>query len=268
MNTLENIDKYRDIIMKLLSSVPFNTLFARAVVEKAVKGEIFADNANNPQTFYILHPYGMSLLLGNSSNNDFSCSFKEYVQNINKARTKVEWMQAYPNDWHTCLRDLFNESPDLIEVDTRVNFKFNREKHLANKKHAISDESEIRIARTTINDYELMAGSVIPKYFWNNSSEFIRYGIGYSLFYQNHLAATAFSSVVDGKYLELGIETQEQFKGRNFAYKVCSALIDYCLEEGLEPVWACRLSNVGSYKLAEKLGFEESLTTPYYKMNY
>ena len=120
----------------------------------------------------------------------------------------------------------------------------------------------------TIDDFESMGGSVIPKYFWNNSDDFINNGVGYSLFYKNSIASIAFSFVINSKYLELGIETQEQFRGRNFAYEVSSALIDYCLDNDLEPVWACRKTNIGSYRLAEKLGFEESLTTPYYKLNY
>jgi hypothetical protein len=35
----------------------------------------------------------------------------------------------------------------------------------------------------------------------------------------------------------------------------------------LEPVWACRLENDGSYKLAQKLGFEPVLEIPYYRLS-
>ncbi len=47
----------------------------------------------------------------------------------------------------------------------------------------------------------------------------------------------------------------------------CSTLIEYCLENSYEPVWACRLENVGSYKLAEKLGFEMYGEVPYYRLS-
>jgi len=82
------------------------------------------------------------------------------------------------------------------------------------------------------------------------------------------LVSTAFSAFVHGHLLELGIETLAGFYGRGFAQFTCSALIDYCLENNLEPVWACRLENTGSYKLAQKLGFEVEHLLPYYQLPF
>jgi RimJ/RimL family protein N-acetyltransferase len=59
----------------------------------------------------------------------------------------------------------------------------------------------------------------------------------------------------------------EQYRGKGLALHACSALIDYCLEYNYEPVWACRLENYASYKLAQKLGFDPVLYMPYYKLN-
>jgi hypothetical protein len=46
----------------------------------------------------------------------------------------------------------------------------------------------------------------------------------------------------------------------------CAALIDRTLQLGLEPVWACRLDNHASYRLARKLGFAHALSLPYYRL--
>lgn len=269
MKILHDLQKHKDLILERLNIVPFNTLFAENVINQTVHGEIFVDNIENPQIFYILHPYGMSLLLGEFS-KEFYQHLYEYILNSTGKRNKVEWMQAYPDDWHTPLKKTIknNENKPLyqIEVDTRVNFKFNITKYIESKQSYTDDN--IKILKTNIDDFGKMTGSVIPKYFWNTPNNFINDGIGYSLYYQNTLASIAFSSIVNDNCLELGIETQEQFRGKNFAYKACSALIDHCLERGLEPVWACRRTNIGSYKLAKKLGFEELLTTPYYKLNF
>lgn len=263
------LEKHRNKIMEQLNFVPFNILFAKNVVEQKMTGEVFVDNTDYPQIFYILHSYGMSLLLGKSS-DEINYKFLENILSRNVEKNKVEWMQAYPYEWDftikKTLKDCIYTHTPPIELDIRVNFTFNLSKY-ANSKKEVIDEN-IVILKTTKEDFENIKGSVIPKYFWHNSDEFINNGIGYSLFYKNSLASLAFSAVVDGKYVELGIETQEQFRGKKIAYKVCHALIQYCLEEGFEPIWACRKSNVGSYKLAEKLGFEESQTIPYYKLNY
>lgn len=266
MKQLLDITKHEGIIMRLFDSVPFNTLFAKCVVNRKIEGKVFVDNEQVPKTFYILHPYGMSLLLGDSNNELFNQAFKKYVLNSNKDRNKTEWMQAFPGDWHTVLRNIFDPKEGAISIDTRINFKFNKERYLYSDSNY--PDSNIRIFPTSKTDFENMEGSVIPKSFWNNVDEFIKKGKGYSLFYEENLAAMAFSSAIDEKYLELGIETKGQFRRKNLAYKVCSHLINYCLENGFEPVWACRLTNSGSYKLAQKLGFEESLRTPYYILNY
>jgi RimJ/RimL family protein N-acetyltransferase len=112
-----------------------------------------------------------------------------------------------------------------------------------------------------------MRGSVVPLNFWDSAEDFYKVGAGFSLFCDNQLASTAFSSVVLGNQLELGIETLGQYQGKGLAQYTCSALIDYCLDNGYEPVWACRLENTGSYKLALKLGFEPVLNIPYYRLS-
>ena len=48
--------------VEALKKVQINNLFARAVVENHVSGKVYVDNPDNPTTFYVVHPYGMSLL--------------------------------------------------------------------------------------------------------------------------------------------------------------------------------------------------------------
>ena len=53
--------------------------------------------------------------------------------------------------------------------------------------------------------------------------------------------------------LEVGIETVAELRRRGYAHLICWALINYCLENGLEPVWSCRSKNRGSVFLAQSL---------------
>gem|GEM_PF-3682644 len=46
-------------VTPLLEGIPFNILFARAVTNGDVKGEIYVDAIDEPKTAYIVHPYGM-----------------------------------------------------------------------------------------------------------------------------------------------------------------------------------------------------------------
>ncbi|MBE0655853.1 MAG: GNAT family N-acetyltransferase [Bacteroidales bacterium] len=259
-----------------LNKIGINTLFARFVVEKRVKGAVYVDDIERPETFYIVHPYGMSLLFGKTGNDEFNSGFIDYSLNINKTRNRYEWLQVYPDEWNkellARLGDNLVESEDnkgntfnkKIEKNTRVNFKFNKERYLDFRTKYIS--KEYTIVQTNRELFGKMEGSVVPKYFWNSPEEFLNDGVGFSLIYENKLVSTAYSAFILEKQLELGIETIDMFRGKGFAMYVCSSLIDYCIDNGYEPVWSCRLENIGSYKLAIKLGFEPTLYIPYYRL--
>jgi hypothetical protein len=263
--------------VEALKKVQINNLFARAVVENHVSGKVYVDNPDNPTTFYVVHPYGMSLLSGKHDNQDFNKAFKYHALNKNKTQNAHVWMQAYPEQWNVELKTLFSnisikssenktkQPTNIVELNTRVNFKFNHVKYTELKKKIKTTESSV--IRTTEKEFKSMRGSVIPSNFWNNANDFLINGIGFSTYSGNELACTAFTSFIVDNFLELGMETIPKFRGRGFAQYTCSKLIDYCLENDYEPIWACRLENTGSYHLAEKLGFDVSIQIPYYRLS-
>jgi hypothetical protein len=273
MILLEN-SKYNNV-KEPLRQVTINNLFARTIVEKHLPGKIYVDDIDLPKTFYVAHPYGMSLLFGNSNNEIFNSTFRDYALNKSKLRDKQEWLQVFPDCWDSVFFRLFgddiikfsenaNEEKNKIVLNTRVNFKFNRDKYLIFKQnHTKIDYKIVRTDKTIFNN---MKGSVVPMNFWENAEHFYNNGIGFSLFYENKLASTAYSAYVHDDFLEIGIETLDEYRGKGLAQYSCSALIDYCLQNSLEPVWSCRLENTGSYKLAQKLGFEPILKRSYYRL--
>lgn len=261
-------------VIEPLQNVSINHLFASAVVEKRIAGKIYVDNADNPKTFYVLESYGMSLLFGDWTNTKFNNAFKDYALNTNHVRDTYEWMQTFPDDWNNTLSDLFGEKlvkseenateTGVVELNTRVNFKFSPEKYASREKKSIEN---IKIVKTDEKIFRDMPGTVTPKYFWDNENDFITHGAGFSLLYNGQLAATAFSSCVYDTVLEIGIETNNEFRRKGFAEIVCCELIDYCLLNKYEPIWSCRLENTGSYLLAQKVGFDVAYKKPYYRLS-
>ncbi len=268
-------DQYSKLL-EPIKSITNNNLFARAVAERVVEGEIFVDNVENPRSFYLLHPYGMSLLFGDSNNETFNLAFKKYALNENRSRKIIEWMQVFPADWDAVLQDLLSDnlvspssestSSHAIEQNVRVNFKFNEEIFLRGTLANEKSDPAVEILRTDREAFEKMTGAVVPLNFWNDAEDFINKGVAFSLYYDGKLASTAFSAYLHDDKLELGIETYDEFKGKGLAYKACTALIEYCIEKGFEPVWACKRDNVGSYQLAQKLGFENVKEISYYRL--
>ena len=147
---------------------------------------------------------------------------------------------------------------------TRVNFKFSRSKFEIFKKEKIT--VSYKIVKTDDRLFIMMDGSVVPKKFWDNEKDFAKRGVGFNLIKDDEWLATAFSSFIHEDQLDLGMETKPEYRKQGYAQYVCARLIDYCLENGYEPLWACNSSNLGSYYLADKLGFEPVRFLPYYEL--
>jgi hypothetical protein len=268
-------DKY-PLVREKIRDVRLNNLFARAVIEKHVTGRIYADSITQPSTFYVIHPYGISLLFGDYTNVEFNKQFRTYALNLDGSRNTHEWLQTYPREWDHVLQELFGDriikSPEngnnrevgTIELFGRVNFRFNRENYLRIERRTLSASD--RIVETDSLHFQQMPGSVIPLRFWDSADDFLRSGKGFTLLHKGEIASTAYSAFVIEDMLEIGIETVEKCRGFGFAEPTCCALIDYCLEHGKVPVWSCRLENTASYKLALKLGFEPVLVIPFYRL--
>lgn len=80
-------------VIHLFNNVGINTWFAQAVVNGDANGQIFVDNQIKPTVAYIIHDYGMSLILGNSTNTEFNKFLQEYWSKIE--RKQDEFLQAF-----------------------------------------------------------------------------------------------------------------------------------------------------------------------------
>lgn len=224
----------------------------------------------------------MALLCGETDNEECFMQLVSYMLNLEKTRDKVEWLQVYPATLYSKIEaglvpNLIKINPDepyeglsVQEEDKkvleyqRINFVFDKERYLAFKSSMPHHDHKIICTSETF--FEQMDGSVVPKNFWNNCNDFIKNGIGFTLLDNDFPVSTAFSSFIIDNQLEIGVETSNNQRGSGLASVVCAELINYCLANGYEPVWSCNSGNIGSRKLAHKLGFVEIKRVPYYRL--
>jgi len=241
----------RSRISLALTSLEMNTLFARAVVDERAPGRVF--EAATGSAFYVVHDYGMSLLAGNPDQ-------QVLAEVVCRPRAADEWLQVAPNGWAVHVTRV---ATSAVERSTRVNFTFSAERYRARR--AELPRSPHAVVRADAGAFE-MRGSVVPRHFWRTAEHFLRDGLGFAVVDEGAVVSLAFSSFVIGRAVEIGIETLPAHRGRGLATVACAALIDDCLARGVEPVWACRLENTASHRLAETLGFVPVRQLPYFRL--
>lgn len=256
------------LALESLSKVEINHLFADAVIQQMVSGKLYANHIENPSTFYAVHPYGLTLLFGDDPDADFSKSLFHFLLNVEHDHNNDHWIQCWPVEYCTIalkqIKELQLTQNAQLGSYERVNFSFNCDKY-KNRTLPIL-QPYCTIVETDQILFESMPGTVIPSRFWDNNADFLLHGKGFSLLENGKLASTAYAAFVVGHQLEIGIETVPEFRGKGYAFAVCQAIIDYCLQNNFEPVWACRADNHQSIALAEKLGFVETVRIPFYHL--
>ncbi|QNO14174.1 GNAT family N-acetyltransferase [Alkalicella caledoniensis] len=261
-------------VLPLVNEVTFNNLFAKVVVEDKVEGEIYVDSNAKPTVCLVIHKYGMSFLCGNYLNESFNDSLIKFLNN-SSLNTKGKWMLFHPNDWESIIASLLNINSIKLYNATdieprikenyflqtqRVNFKFRPELFQEN----IKTPDGLTIKRIDEDMYDKICGSVIPQYFWNSRLDFLQKGIGFSLVQDDKVISTSFASLIADNTLELGVETSKEFRNKGLSIFAATELINYCLSNSLKPLWSCRSDNLGSFKLAQKLGFRPESYHIYY----
>lgn len=260
-------------VMPLLEHAELNTYFAAAVLTDKVDGLVYVDDELNPTVAYIIHSYGMSLLIGDSSNLAFNQHLRLHWAQV--ARQHDEYLQVSPAQWE---KELVNLLPHVaiscdaaadavangaIIQQVRVNFKFDATRYAQSRNRI--DWARYDLRELSASEFYNYTGSVVPNLFWRNAEIFTQHGVAFAIYHQGKLASVAFTSCRDESILELGIETNPEFRGLGLAKIVCARLIDYTLAHNLEPIWACRKGNQGSYNLAQSLGFVPVRELAYYQ---
>jgi GNAT superfamily N-acetyltransferase len=247
-----------DSALATVRTLPMNTLFVQSILCRHVDGQVWVDDARSPRAFYAVHPYGMALLWGEARGRDLA-----WVRDhLHASHDPPEWLQVHPEDWVAPIE------AELAGVTrcTRVNFRFDRDAYRETRASVAAAIDRTTIVATTEVLFAQIKGSVVPMRFWRDAPQFVREGGGFTALVDGEPAATAFCSYRHGGELEIGIETAPRHRNQGLARLVACVLIDDCLQRGLEPVWACRLENTGSFQLATRLGFVPTRWLPYYRL--
>lgn len=92
-------------------------------------------------------------------------------------------------------------------------------------------------------------------YNFDSHEDFLARGVGFGVTDGSRFVAGCSSYAISSRSLEFEIETAEDFQGRGLAMVTGSRMIEYCVENELEPCWDA--AHDLSARLALRLGFVE-----------
>lgn len=100
---------------------------------------------------------------------------------------------------------------------------------------------------------------------WGSTDRYVKDGgIGYCLVKGEAIASWCSTDYLTGNACELYVETFEGYKRRGLGTLTAAACVQACVAQGLTVYWHCFEDNLGSVRIAEKLGSGKTVECPVY----
>lgn len=238
-------------INHLCDHINIEKVYPLSILEGIQKGEIYVDNEEAPTAALLWHYCGFANILG-----EYDERFIEEITNmmLNPPEGHSGRM-ALQTDNDSRLEQMILRTPGVVKHERYI-FKF------AGEKNNIPHLPEVK--EITTDNYALMKGRIIPTFSWESKEAFLKNGFGYCLIEEGRMLACAFASGVSKDYVDIGVETAEECRGKGYGRIVSAAMVKETLRRGKTPVWDCDIRNEASMRLACSVGFEIIGTHPWY----
>ena len=232
-------------IEHLLDQIKIEKVYPLSILEGIQKGEIYADNDETPTAALIWHYCGFANILG-AYDERFIEETMKMMQDPPEGHSGRMALQT-ENDCR--LEDMILKTPMVARYERFV-FEF------AGEKDSIAQTKETDLEEINADNYESMKGKIVPTFSWENKEAFIKNGFGYCLIKDGQMLACAFASGISKDYVDIGVETAEECRGKGYGRLVSAAMVKETLRRGKIPVWDCDTRNEASMRLACSVGFK------------
>lgn len=252
------------------------SLSIEAAIEGNNPGRIFVDNLHDPHTGLALTVEGY-LLAGDNGNPETNEAlrhlFKEQIF-TGKVFVNGDWslsLAVHPETWEAKLPELI----PAYEIE-----KLERYQYLCRavkfdwRKNLPEGYTVCRVDRAFLNDPQIIFPDELREWLnfeevWWTQENFLSKGISFAVLHEHDVVTWCYPDCVAGDRIDVGIFTYRPHRRKSLASVVVAATVEYCLSHGFSAVgWHCNAINVGSWKTAEKVGFERNREYVYYYYMY
>ena len=236
----------------------------RAVVNGMNPGSVYVDQGTDV-TAAMIWIQGQSgfHMVGDPQSESFLTYLETYMINEIEPRLKKLNIDAVEisveNDrWAETLQTIFKKRNLLNDNQYVFEMTDNEAKQSSNH---VQDTLIHRIDRDLLESRGLENKPFLEQKitsFWESKEGFLQHGFGYIAEHNHNVISVCFSAFVDGHTHAVDIETLAEYRNQHVGTAVAYAFIEECKRKGVKPYWDCMPENMGSVRLAKKMGMSLS----------
>lgn len=252
------------------------SLSIQAALERNNPGRIFVDDLHDPQVALALTVEGY-LLAGQNDNPETNESLRHlFKEKIFTGEVFVNGdcsmsLAVHPETWESKL-------PELIpthEVEKNERYHYVCEALKFDWRAQIPTGYEVRrVDQALLEGAQVVFPDVVREWMdigevWWTVENYLSKGVSFVVLSEGEVVAWCTPDCVAGDHIDVGILTHPAYRRRGLASIAVAATVEHCLSRGFRAVgWHCNAYNVGSWKTAEKVGFERDREYAYYYYMY
>ena len=241
-------------------------LVLTTLLQGRTPGRIWANDADKPATALVWDELnGFFFLAGDSSNGDINQELNHLLMDTIFPQAirlgyRHFFLQLTPQRWDTQVEAILKgTTPGRCFVH---GYQLDAGHSTIGVNGAATPPAGYKLARITEGllgktDVENLSEVVsCIRACWGSTDRYVADGgIGYCLVRAEAIASWCSTDYLIGDVCELYIETFEGYKRRGLRTLTAAACVQACVAQGLTVYWHCFGDNLGSVRIAEKLGF-------------
>ena len=217
-----------------------NVVYPLSITEGFQDGNvIFSDDS---KTALFWHYCGFAYLSGRVEESFLEKIYQEYFE-----KTLDRRFVLITNN--SKVIEFFSDKDDIV-TDKRVEYRFGDLLQSA-------PECKYKVEPISESNYDRIHGNIVPTFSWSSKEQFLKNGFGFVALDGDKVIAVAFSAAVSSDEVDIGVETDENYRHQGLAKVVADRMCREIISQGKKPVWAHAIANEGSKYTALGVGFLE-----------
>ncbi|MCG3220796.1 MAG: GNAT family N-acetyltransferase [Candidatus Heimdallarchaeota archaeon] len=263
-------------VKNLFSQLADEHMSVVVALEHNYPSRIFVDNLDSPRSGLIYLGKRTLGFGGKSDNENFNDKLNKLLENellpLLKNELKVrEVIIRYDDNWEDKVKSLFN---DLVEHQLG-NYIFSDLKYDFNKHRLPEGYEYVPIDSDLLKREDLKNFFIVERWVrgcYLSTEDYLSRGFGFCIIHKDvEIASVCFCNYIskDRERCEIGIITAEDHRQKGLAKNLVSYTVSHSLKLNIQRIdWQSRLSNIGSIKIADAVGFRLEKTYTGYVLEY